>query len=117
MGRYAKIIADTGEVLDVQDHPIQLLDEERGVFDVVELDLEPIDGLRPGDHVERRYQPTAEDRAAFEAALEEDDLPLSSSYPEPEWSEPSTAVPEADEATSDEHEPDTPEEPEPKPAA
>lgn len=89
MGRYAKIIATTGEVLDVQNHPIQLLDEERGVFEVVELDLEPLDGLRPGDHVERRPPHTPEDDAAFEAAI----------------NDPTTAVPAADdEVTSDEHE-------------
>ena len=98
MSRYAKIIAKTGVVVDVQDHPIQLADEERGVFDVVQLSLEPLDGTHIGDIVE----------------VHEDDSDLIPAFPMdfPDEGGPSrpmddpTAVPEAYEGPPDEHDDD-----------
>jgi hypothetical protein len=86
VGRYAKIVPATGEVIDVSDHVIQLLDDERGVFEVVAIDLEPLDGLRPGDYVEVR------------------DMTIATRLPHPTPYIPTTtAVPAAtdEEATSD----------------
>lgn len=67
MSRYAKFLIATREVTDVADHPIQLLDNERGVFDVVLLDLEPLDGTRIGDLVEVRDDP--EDRPPYDEVM------------------------------------------------
>ena len=55
MGKlFAKITLNDGSVSQIADEPIQIADDERGIFECVEIDEQPLDGLHVGDIVRHK---------------------------------------------------------------